>query len=95
MSKLRVLSGGFQFPILLMIAMTGVCSSSSAQLENGQKIVFLGDSITAAGARENGYITLFTAELNKVRPDSGIEVIGAGIGGHRVPDLERDSTAMC
>lgn len=88
MSKLRVLSGGFQFPILLMIAMTGVCSSSSAQLENGQKIVFLGDSITAAGARENGYITLFTAELNKVRPDSGIEVIGAGIGGHRVPDLE-------
>jgi lysophospholipase L1-like esterase len=31
---------------------------------------------------------LFREAIEKARPNSGIKVIGAGIGGHKVPDLE-------
>ena len=60
----------------------------SAQLKDGETIVFLGDSITAQGAGEKGYVTLFRQVIEKSPPDSGIKVIGAGIGGNKVPDLE-------
>lgn len=48
---------------------------------NGQKIAFLGDSITAAGARSGGYCQLVLDGLKK----QGIEVSGvfAGISGHK------------
>jgi len=62
--------------------------TASAQLKNAETIVFLGDSITQQGAGEKGYVTLFRQAIEKSRPDSGIKVIGAGIGGHKVPDLE-------
>lgn len=74
--------------LLGCLAMTVISTAATAQLENGQTIVFLGDSITAAGAGEKGYITMFTAELQRTRPDADVKVIGAGIGGHKVPDLE-------
>lgn len=63
-------------------------STSSAQLKDGETIVFLGDSITQQGAGEKGYVTLFRKAIETHRPDSGIKVIGAGIGGHKVPNLE-------
>ena len=63
-------------------------ASASAQLKDGESIVFLGDSITEQGAGEKGYVTLFRQAIEKSRPDSGIKVIGAGIGGNKVPNLE-------
>lgn len=63
-------------------------ASASAQLNDGETIVFLGDSITAQGAGEKGYVTLFRQAIETARPESGIKVIGAGIGGHKVPNLE-------
>ncbi len=63
-------------------------ATSQAQLRDGETIVFLGDSITEAGAGDNGYITLFRQAMEKSRPGSGIRIIGAGISGHKVPDLE-------
>lgn len=62
--------------------------SASAELKDGETIVFLGDSITQQGAGPNGYVTLFRQAIEESRPDSGIKVIGAGIGGHKVPNLE-------
>ena len=64
------------------------CATCMAQLKDGETIVFLGDSITQAGAGENGYVTLVRHAIEKSRPESGIKVIGAGISGNRVPDLE-------
>ncbi|MCA9036060.1 MAG: Dabb family protein [Planctomycetaceae bacterium] len=75
----------------MTIAMTTAAAASAtcmAQLNDGETIVFLGDSITQQGAGENGYVTLFRKAIEKNRPDSGIKVIGAGIGGHKVPNLE-------
>ena len=56
-------------------------------LAKGSRIVFLGDSITEAGAGPGGYVDLVKKKLEAM-PDLGIEVIGAGISGNRVPDLE-------
>jgi lysophospholipase L1-like esterase len=75
---------------LLLAAATMMMANGviMAGLKDGETIVFLGDSITQQGAQPNGYVSLFREALQKSRPDSGIQVIGAGIGGHRVPNLE-------
>ncbi|MEO1591866.1 MAG: SGNH/GDSL hydrolase family protein [Cyanobacteria bacterium J06632_22] len=53
------------------------------------RIVFLGDSITAGGAsRPTGYVNLIEADLKQQNPGRGIEIIGAGISGNKVPDLQ-------
>ena len=50
-------------------------------VKNGQKIAFLGDSITAAGRRPGGYCQLVLSALK----DQGIEAtpVFAGISGHK------------
>lgn len=57
-------------------------------LKKGDRIVFLGDSITQAGVGPKGYVTLIREKLAKDHQDLGIEVIGAGISGNKVPDLQ-------
>ena len=61
-------------------------------IKNGEKIAFMGDSITAAGRRPGGYCQLVLAALK----DQDIEVtpVFAGIGGHKsnqmLARLEKD-----
>lgn len=59
------------------------------QLKNGDKIVFLGDSITQAGAGPTGYVTLVKESIAEHVKDKKIIVVGAGISGNKVPDLEK------
>jgi lysophospholipase L1-like esterase len=54
----------------------------------GDRIVFLGDSITQAGNGPGGYVELVRQALGKQWGEK-VAVIGAGISGNRVPDLER------
>ncbi len=63
------------------------------QIKNGQKIVFIGDSITDCGRRDSqrplggGYVKLF-ADLMIIRePAKRIVIINKGISGDRVPGL--------
>jgi lysophospholipase L1-like esterase len=58
-------------------------------LKKGERIVFLGDSITQAGVGPKGYVTLVKNALAEKHKDLGIEVIGAGVSGNRVPDLQK------
>lgn len=58
-------------------------------LKAGDRIIFLGDSITQGGAGPKGYVTMVRQALDTRLADAKIEVIGAGISGNRVPDLER------
>ena|GEM_PF-1264897 len=58
-------------------------------LKKGDRIVFLGDSITQAGARGNGYIRQIESAILGAYPDYGTAIIGAGISGHRVPDCQK------
>ena len=83
--------GGIFGVVLVMAAVQGMearMASGADALQKGERIVFLGDSITQAGAGAGGYVTLAKEALAKKYPDRGIEVIGAGISGNRVPDLE-------
>jgi lysophospholipase L1-like esterase len=58
-------------------------------LKKGDRIVFLGDSITQAGVGPKGYVTLIKQQLQGKHKDLGIEIIGAGISGNKVPDLQK------
>ena len=76
--------------ILWMILMVGVVIPSYAQLEHfkmkdGDRIVFLGDSITEAATQPEGYISLIQlyCDVNGIE----IEAINAGIGGHKSNDM--------
>jgi lysophospholipase L1-like esterase len=76
--------------LLLAVAPSGRAADDSAvALKKGDRIVFLGDSITQAGVDPRGYVTLIRKELEQKHADLGIEVIGAGISGNKVPDLQR------
>ena len=62
------------------------CTARYFALRNNDRIMFFGDSITQYGVKPNGYITLIKDSLSKKLPS--IEIIGAGIGGNKVPDLQ-------
>ncbi|VGO18393.1 SGNH/GDSL hydrolase family protein [Pontiella sulfatireligans] len=58
-------------------------------LKENDTIVFLGDSITAQALSPDGYITLTSQAIAKAYPDLNIQIIGAGKGGHKVPDCQK------
>ncbi|MBN2416289.1 SGNH/GDSL hydrolase family protein [bacterium] len=75
-----------------IIALLSVrCGKDAAiRLKPGDRIVFLGDSITSQGVAPGGYVTLTAREVYRTFPDSTVLVYGAGISGNKVPDcLER------
>lgn len=79
---------------LCVLAMVWMGVSARAQnavtpLKANDRIVFLGDSITQAGAGPKGYVSLVREALDKNAKDLKVEVIGAGISGNKVPDLEK------
>jgi lysophospholipase L1-like esterase len=77
---------------MLAASLPSVALSSDAAIrppQAGERIVFLGDSITQGGDRPGGYVDLVRTAVKETLPDAGIEVIGAGISGNKVPDLER------
>ena len=55
------------------------------KLKQGQTIVFLGDSITQAGAQPQGYVSLFKLFCGVNGYE--VRVINAGIGGHKSNDM--------
>jgi lysophospholipase L1-like esterase len=70
--------------VLAMISTT----HAGEPLKAGERIVFLGDSITQAGVGDDGYVTLIKRTLAKDHADLKAEIIGAGISGNRVPNLQ-------
>ena len=73
-------------------AISQLDANDKLTVTKGQKIAFLGDSITAAGARPNGYCELVIRTLNA----QSLEVTAryAGISGHKsnqmLARLEKD-----
>ncbi len=79
----RSIFGGVFFLVL------GLAASLPAQEAAAPlKVVFLGDSITEAGVGPTGYVTLIADALKQRHRNTAIEVIGAGISGNKVPDLQ-------
>ena len=57
-------------------------------LAGKRKIVTIGDSITEAGQYPGGYVWLMQRYLNTLYPDRKIEIINAGISGHKATDMQ-------
>lgn len=74
---------------LTIAGVAGAQESSKPGLKAGDKIVFLGDSITAGGNGGKGYINVIRQHLAEKKPDLKVECIGAGVSGNKVPDLQR------
>jgi isoamyl acetate esterase len=79
----------FAFSCAALVCAAGLAACADPALKKGEKIVFLGDSITQAGVGPKGYVTAIKATLADKHKDLGIEVIGAGISGNKVPDLQK------
>jgi len=64
------------------------------KIKNNQKILFIGDSITDCGRREqfkplgNGYVKLFSDSVIANFPERKITIINKGISGNTILDLE-------
>ncbi len=65
-----------------------VNEQGAVKLKQGDRIVFLGDSITAEGNHPEGFVKLIKYSVDKAHPDWGVETINAGQAGNRVMDLQ-------
>jgi lysophospholipase L1-like esterase len=77
------------FSVVVFAAAAQAADGDPVPLKKGDKIVFLGDSITQGGGGPKGYVTLIKNALAEKHKELGIEVVNAGISGNKVPDLQR------
>lgn len=90
-AMLCIASGRVSFRLACGLLLACGCIASHADtpaFKKGERIVFLGDSITEGGMRPNGYVTLIKNALAEKHPDLGIRIIGAGVSGNKVPNLQ-------
>lgn len=64
-----------------------VSAGGPRKLAQVKRIVTLGDSITQGGARPGGYVWLIDQYLQTLFPDRKIEIVNAGISGHKSNDM--------
>ncbi len=77
------------FMLLVIAATMTSCMGERMLLRKGERILFLGDSITEQGVKPKGYVALLQEDLRARHPELGLEIIGAGISGNKVTDLEK------
>lgn len=71
----------------VLFALTALVLVSFTGMQQKQRIVFFGDSITQAGVGPKGYITVLGDMIKQKGLQNQYELIGAGIGGNKVYDL--------
>ncbi len=62
--------------------------AADTPLKPNERILFLGDAITQNGEAPNGFLSLMKGELAKTEKFNKVTIIGAGVKGDKVPDLE-------
>ncbi|THU40664.1 G-D-S-L family lipolytic protein [Niastella caeni] len=73
--------------LLLYISFIAITLVSFTGMQQKQRIVFFGDSITQAGVSPNGYITVLGNLVEQKGLKDQYELVGAGISGNKVYDL--------
>ena len=79
----------FTHSVLLAAVFIASCAVSQHFLQKGDRIIFFGDSITQLGVKPKGYVTIIQDSLRASRGEINAEVIGAGISGNKVTDLQK------
>jgi lysophospholipase L1-like esterase len=72
---------------LVLFAIIITTLASFIIMQQKQRIIFFGDSITQQGAAPGGYIVKLDSMLKEKKLDDRYELIGAGIGGNKIYDL--------
>lgn len=78
------------FSFFLSLILIGCSGEQQMPQKVENRIVFFGDSITELGIKPNGYISIIKDSLSSLGPH--FEIIGAGIGGNKVTDLQNRVT---
>ena len=78
-----------KFYSFLFLLMASLLFTSFAWLAKKKRVVFLGDSITQAAVEPGGYLTLLREALSNAGQGDAYELLGAGISGNKVPDLQK------
>jgi len=73
--------------ILILAGLFTTCHRVNESPADENRIIFFGDSITEQGDQPGGYVSLLRDTLKSTAQTTHFEIIGAGIGGDRVPDL--------
>src|SRR6478609_142085 len=73
--------------ILLAVFVMSMILMSYSYKSKKKKVVFFGDSITAAGARPGGYIKMMDSLLATEGVTNDYELVGAGLSGDKIYDL--------
>jgi len=73
--------------LLFISTFTALALVSFTGMQQKQRIVFFGDSITQAGVQPTGYITVLGDMIKQKGLQNQYELTGAGIGGNKVYDL--------
>lgn len=73
--------------LLFISTFTALALVSFTRMQQKERIVFFGDSITQAGVQPNGYITVLGDMIKQKGLQNQYELQGAGIGGNKVYDL--------
>lgn len=86
------LAGGMKSLAVIAVFAVVACIQAFQQpvpplLQNVHRIVCLGDSITEMGEQQGGYVWLVRRYLNALYPQQNMEVINAGISGHKSTDM--------
>lgn len=80
---------GLLFPLFVLGYFNMTLTVDAQALNENERIVFLGDSITQSGVNPGGYVTIIKEALAADEQFKGVEIIGAGVSGDRVPDVQK------
>ena len=73
--------------LLYISSFIAITLVSFTGMQQKQKVVFFGDSITQAGVSPMGYITVLGSLITQKGLNNQYELVGAGISGNKVTDL--------
>jgi isoamyl acetate esterase len=74
---------------LFWLLIPSVTLSAFTWAPKKKKVVFFGDSITQAAVQPDGYIDVLNKTLAEKRISDKFELIGAGISGNKISDLQK------
>ena len=77
------------FALIIFSLFSNQSTLQATPLTDGDTVLFFGDSITAQGVQVNGYVDLINTRIQRAYPLKHIQVIGAGVSGNTVIDLEK------
>lgn len=71
----------------IVLLVTAIVVLSGFASQERKKVIFFGDSITEAGVKPGGYISVLSDLLKQKGMDNRFDLQGAGIGGNKIYDL--------